>query len=230
MESRWSQVVADDGHAIDVYLSAPPTGRGPGLLLLQEIFGVNRHIRAVADQWAQAGWHVMAPDVFGRVERLIELGYAPEDVQKGRGYRGKLDMARTVADVRDCVDALRALPGVDGSVASIGYCFGGLLSFLAAARAGVDAAVCYYGGGIAQSLDAAAAIRCPILLHFGGKDQMIPAEAIESIRAALAGNPRARVEVYPDADHGFNCWERGSYHQPAAALALGRSLEFLAPR
>lgn len=227
IQTRWTTIDTADG-AMDAYLALPPGGTGPGLLLLQEIFGVNAHIRGVAEQYALAGFTVLAPDVFWRQSPRVELGYEGADRQQGVALAGALKPEQVGADLRAAVAALRALPAVGGSkVGAIGYCMGGRLAYTAAALAGVDAAVAYYGGGIHNQLALAGQVACPIQFHYAGHDDHIPPEAVEAVRQAFAGKP-AELHVYPGSLHGFNCWARASYHAPSAALALGRSLQFLA--
>ena len=159
---------------------------------------------------------------------MVHLGYGPDDFQKGIGYMQKMDFAAGVKDLAATVAALRGLPECGGKVASIGYCMGGMLSYLCAANAGVDAAVCYYGGGIHTKLEEAGKIKCPVLFHFAGDDAHIPAAAVEAVKQTFAGREDVRIDVYPGANHGFNCWDRAAYNQRSAALARGRSLAFLA--
>jgi carboxymethylenebutenolidase len=207
------------------YLALPPARRGPGLLLFQEIFGVNEHIRAVAEQYALDGFVVLAPDVFWRQAPRVELGYEGADraraIELMKAYAGP----DALADIAAGVAALRDRPEVQGKVGSFGYCMGGRLAYLAAAITDIDAAVPFYGGGIHTQLDRAPAIRCPVQFHYAEIDDNIPPSAVESVRQAL---PAAEVHVYPGAHHGFNCWARASYHAPSAALAHGRALAFLA--
>ena len=228
MNSRWMDIKAQDGGQFRGYLSLPPKGKGPGIVLIQEIFGVNSHIRGVADQYASDGYTVLAPDVFWRMQPMLDIGYGPEDMQKGMGFLQKMDFAAAVKDLGATLSALRGLPECAGKVASIGYCMGGLLSYLSAANAGVDAAVCYYAGGVHTKLDEAKKIKCPILFHFGGNDGHIPATAVEAVKQTFSGRDGVRIDVYPGAGHGFNCWDRAAYDQQSAALARGRSLSFLA--
>ena len=232
MNARWIDIKAQDGGKFQGYLSLPPQarsgGKGPGIVLIQEIFGVNAHMRGVADQYASDGYTVLAPDVFWRVQPMVDLGYGAQDRDQGIGYMQKMDFVAAVKDLAAAVDTLRGLRECGGKVASIGYCMGGLLSYLCAANAGVDAAVCYYAGGVHNKLGEAAKIDCPILFHFGGNDAHISAAAVESVRQAFAGRDNARIDVYPGAEHGFNCWDRPAYNQQSAALARGRSLSFLA--
>ncbi len=232
MNSRWIDVKAQDGGQFKAYLSLPHLacqgGKGPGIVLIQEIFGVNSHIRGVADQYASDGYTVLAPDLFWRMQPMVVLGYGPDDMQKGIGYMQKMDFAAGVKDLAATVAALRGLPECSGKVASIGYCMGGMLSYLCAANAGVDAAVCYYGGGIDTKLEEAGKIKCPVLFHFAGNDGHIPPSAVEAVTQTFAGRENVRIDVYPGAQHGFNCWDRAAYDQKSAALARGRSLSFLA--
>ncbi|HEV8312853.1 MAG TPA: dienelactone hydrolase family protein [Burkholderiaceae bacterium] len=224
--AKWIQVEAAE--PFDAYLALPPAGSGPGLVLFQEIFGVNAHIRAVAEQYALAGFVVLAPDVFWRQQRRVELGYEGEDMQRALAFTKGMDREALLRDIGSSVTALRARPEVGShKVGAIGYCMGGRLAYLAAATTDIDAAVPYYGGGIHDNLERAASIRCPVQFHYAGIDNNIPPEAVEKVRAAMAGKA-AEFHVYPGAHHGFNCWARASYHAPSAALAHGRALQFLA--
>lgn len=228
VNTAWMSLADGDGaNAYDGYLALPPAGRGPGLLLLQEIFGVNRHIRAVAEQYALDGFVVLAPDLFWRDAQRVDLGYDGADRERAYGLMKGLQPQAVAADVQAAVAALRRHPAVTGQVGAIGYCMGGRLAFSAAAQGGVDAAVAYYGGGIHTQLELASQIACPLQLHFAERDDHIPMSAVEQVRAAVAGL-RAEVHVYPGALHGFNCWDRSAYHAASAALAHGRSLQFLA--
>jgi len=212
------------------YLALPPAGSGPALVLWQEIFGVNEHIRTVAEQYALAGFVVLAPDVFWRQARRVDLGYVGEERQRALALMGTLEAATLAADIRAAVGALRALPATAGcKTGSVGYCLGGRLAFLSAALTDLDAAVAYYGGGIHDQLQRLPEIRGALQFHYAEHDDHIPAEAVERVRAAVAGRA-AELHVYPGTLHGFNCWARGSYHAASAALALGRSLAFLAQR
>jgi carboxymethylenebutenolidase len=209
------------------YLALPPGGRGPGLVLWQEIFGVNEHIRAVAEQYALDGFVVLAPDTFWRQAPRVELGYTGADRDRAVALMQAYAAPEALADIGAAVQALRARPEVNGGVGTLGYCMGGRLAFLAAATTDVDAAVAYYGGGIHTQLDRAPGIRCPVQFHYAAHDDHIPLDAVEQVRVAMHGKG-AEVHVYPGAMHGFNCWARASYHAPSAALAHGRSVAFLA--
>jgi len=168
--------------------------------------------------------------VFWQQVKRLDIGYASEDIQRGRALAMAADKAALQRDLADSVQALRARPEVQGrGIGAVGYCMGGRLAYVAAATAGVDAAVAYYGGGIQDMPELAAKITCPMQFHYGARDPNIPLTAVDKVRAAMAGKP-AEVFVYEHADHGFNCWARGSYHAASAALAHGRALQFLAER
>lgn len=208
------------------YLALPPAGRGPGLLLLQEIFGVNAHIRAVAEQYALDGFVVLAPDVFWRQAPRVDLGYVGAERERALALMQALQPAETGSDLAVALAALKALPECSGRSAALGYCMGGRLAWTLAAQGGLDAAVAYYGGGIQNQLALAPAIGCPMQFHYAGEDPHIPLAAVEAVRAAMVDKP-AEFFVYDGAQHGFNCWARASHGPAAAALAHGRTLQFL---
>jgi carboxymethylenebutenolidase len=228
MKNQWISIPSDDGRALDAYLSLPPTGRGPGMIVVQEIWGVNEHIRGVADQYASDGYVVLAPDIFWRMKPRVDLDYTESDTKQAYDFMQRLDGPKAVLDLTSTVSAMRARPELVGKIGIVGFCMGGRLAFQAAAHSGVDAAVCYYGGGIQNQLEAAPKVKVPILFHYGELDAHIPATAVAAVKAAFAGRSEAKVEVYPGADHGFNCWGRAMYNQGAAALAHGRTLEWFA--
>jgi carboxymethylenebutenolidase len=227
MNSQRINIPTHDGGSFGAYLSLPPSGSGPGLIVLQEIFGVNSHIRAVTDRWAAEGYVAIAPDIFWRVEPGVELPYTGEGIEKGRALRQKLDLELTLKDLASTIVALRARPECIGKVAAVGYCFGGLLAYLTAARCDIDAAISYYGGGIEGRLTEADNIKCPIIFHYGEKDAAIPEAAREATRNAMAHHDRAEFYVYGEAQHGFNCDQRASFHPFAAQLAKSRSVGLL---
>jgi carboxymethylenebutenolidase len=213
------QLKASDGHELAAYVAAPDGAPRGGLVVIQEIFGVNSHVRAVADGFAAGGYRVIAPALFDRIERGVELGYDPDGVAAGRNLKGRMDWDTPLLDIRAAVDAL---PDLKTGV--VGYCWGGSLAWLAATRLdGLAAAVCYYGGQINDFRDESP--KCPVLMHFGGEDGGIPIDAVEAIRAA---QPDIPIHVYEGAGHGFNCDHRASYDDDAAATAGRRSMEFLA--
>lgn len=227
MTSQWIDIPTGN-ETFGGYLALPKGGKGPAVVIIQEIFGVNSHIRSVADQYAAAGYVALAPDVFWRTQPRVELGYEGADRDKGIELLQKTDVHQAAADIAAAAAALRARPEVDGKVAGIGYCFGGRLAYLAAASGAFDVAVSYYGGGIQNHLDVANHVTQPILFHYAGLDHGISPEQVSQVKAAFAGRPHADFHLYPDADHGFNCNVRAAYNQRAAALAHGRTLQFLA--
>jgi carboxymethylenebutenolidase len=211
-------LTAEDGHQFSAYRAEPAgTPRG-GIVVIQEIFGVNQHIRKVTDSFAAAGYLCLAPAIFDRVDRNFEIGYAPADVEHGRATRAKIQLDDMVADVRAAAKALQA---EKLKVGVVGYCLGGTLTWLAATRIdGLSAAVGYYGGGVAAS--ASETPRCPVLLHWGETDASIPPDHWETVKKA---HPTVPMHVYP-AGHGFHCDERGSFHAESSKLAHQRTLDF----
>lgn len=209
------------------YLALPPAGHGPGLLLLQEIFGVNPHIRAVAEQYALAGFVVLAPDLFWREAPRVELGYDGAERERALALMRTVTPDRVGPDLQAALAALKARPECNGKAGALGFCMGGRLAFAAAAAGGLDAAVAWYGGGIHTQLALAPQIRCPMQFHHAGIDEAIPPAAVAAVEAAMAGKA-AEFHHYPEARHGFNCWARAAYHPASAALAHGRTLSFLA--
>ncbi|MET3133559.1 carboxymethylenebutenolidase [Oxalobacteraceae bacterium GrIS 1.11] len=227
--TKWIQIESADG-SFGAYLAVPHVGKGPGIVLLQEIFGVNEHIRNVAEQYAADGYTVLVPDLFWRSAPHIELGYEQADWSRAYELMQAVDAAKALSDIALTAGVLRAQPGAAGPIAAIGYCFGGRLAYETAAAGVVDAAVAYYGGGIQDRLELAERIKAPLLLHFGAKDAHIPLEAVKQIAERFEHNPEVEIHVYPDAEHGFNCTHRSSYLQRAAAEAHGNSLIFLADK
>jgi carboxymethylenebutenolidase len=210
---------AEDGHKLDAYVAKPAGEPIAGLVVIQEVFGVNAHIRSVTDGWAKDGFLAVAPALFDRIERGVDLKYEGEGMQKAMSLRPKLNTDNMLKDTAAAIEYARKETGRKTGI--IGYCLGGSIAWLAACRLNVDAAVGYYGGNIAQH--ASEQPKCPVMLHFGKKDAHIPAEAIEKIREAY---PEVPIYLY-DAGHGFNCDARSSYEPASAKLARERSLPFL---
>lgn len=227
MSGTTISIPSHDGKTFDAYLALPPTGKGPGLVLIQEIWGVNAHIRAVADSYALDGYVVLAPDVFWRQEPRTDLDYDEAGTKKAYQLMQGLDGPNAVRDLVATAQALRARPEVIAKVGVAGYCMGGRLSYQLAATGAVDTAVCYYGGGIQNALDVAPKVQVPILFHYAALDAHIPPAAVDAVKGAFAGHRNAQFHIYEGADHGFNCWGRPMYNQRAAALAHGRTLEWL---
>ena len=224
--TQWIEIDSADGK-FGAYLAIPHTRKGPGIVLIQEIFGVNEHIRSVAEQYAADGYLVIAPDLFWRSGQRIELTYDEAGWKRAVELMNATDVGKAQTDIELAIDALKAQPGLDGGIASIGYCFGGLLSYHTAANGLVDVAIAYYGGGIQNQLDRADEIEVPLLMHFGEQDSHIPLEAVEKIAERFENNDNVEIVVYPEAEHGFNCSHRDSYNQRAAAEAHGNTLIFL---
>ncbi len=213
---RMIALTAADGHRLQAYEAAPAGAARGGVVVVQEIFGVNDHIRRVADGYAADGYRVIAPALFDRVRPGIELGYTDADIAEGRKIRGQLTFEQALADV----EAARKALG-DGNIGIVGYCWGGTVTWLASARLqGFAAAASYYGGGIGQF--AAEHPRCPAQCHFGEMDHAIPLTEVAAVRDA---NPAVAVYMYP-AGHGFNCDARASFDAAAAKLARERTLAF----
>ena len=212
------------GLAFDAYVAQPKKTPRAAIVLLQEIFGVNAHIRAVADGFALAGFLVIAPATFSRLQKHVNLGYSAEDVAAGRDLKNRaesLPAPGVMAEVQAAIT--HASFASKGKVGVVGYCWGGLLSWRAATRlSGIQAAVTYYGGGITLEPELSAQPLCPVLSHFGVQDALIPMPTVEAFKQA---QPSVDVQIY-DADHGFNCDHRGSYNAAAAELALERTLGF----
>lgn len=226
VQTSWVDIPSDAGR-FSGYLALPPGGRGPGLILLQEIFGVNEHIRGVAAQYALAGFVVLAPDLFWRDAHRVALGYEGQDRERAYALMKALQPDAVLADLQSTLSALKALPACTGQVGALGYCMGGRLAYLAAAQLPIARAVAYYGGGIQNQLALAPRVACPMQFHHAEHDAHIPLEAVDAVRTAMAGKA-AEFHLYPGAEHGFNCWARPSYHAGSAALAHGRTLSFLA--
>lgn len=210
---------AADGQDLRAYVALPEGDPIAGLVVLQEIFGVNAHIRRVTDSYAKDGFLAVAPALFDRIEPGVELGYEGADALRARSFIPKLDMEKAVLDVEAAVQY--AAKSTGKKVGVIGYCWGGTLAWLAATRLPVAAAVGYYGGRISQY--AQEEPKAPVILHFGTQDAHIPKEEVETVQAA---HPEVQVYWY-EAGHGFNCDARASYNPEAARVARERSLEFL---
>jgi carboxymethylenebutenolidase len=212
----FTTIMARDGHEFQAWLSAPPARPRGAVVVLQEIFGVNGYIRAVTDGFAAAGYTAIAPSLFDRVRRGIQLGYSGAERQEGAGYVKQLLPENTMKDVAAAVAVVRN----SGRVGTVGYCYGGGISYLAACQLPLACAVVYYGRAALEQTP-----KCPVLYHYGEADQSIPRSEVERLR--VAAKPNALIYTYPGAGHGFSCDQRESYDAAAAALARTRSLQFL---
>ncbi|MBI1774811.1 MAG: dienelactone hydrolase family protein [Proteobacteria bacterium] len=222
MTGKYVTVRAKDGGSFKAYVATPEKGSGPGIVLLQEIFGINRYMRDVADYYAEEGYVVLTPDLFWRMEPGLELD--DSQMEKAFALYQKFDVAKSVEDIAGSVATLRALPECKGKVGALGFCLGGKLAYLAAAEAGVDCAVGYYGVAIEQDLGLAAKIKGPLVLHFAGEDKYVPPAAVETIKTAFAGRDDVEIYVYPGVDHAFSRTGGHAYDKPAAMMAHSRSI------
>ncbi|MDF3075889.1 MAG: carboxymethylenebutenolidase [Alphaproteobacteria bacterium] len=211
-------IESTDGTQIGAYQAKPGSATAAGLVVIQEIFGVNRHIRNVTDRFAADGYLALAPAMFDRRQKNVQLGYTQEGIAQGRDIAMSLKPDEILADVRGAIKALRH-QGCR-KVGIVGFCFGGTVAWRAAASADVDAAVGYYGGGVYAARELKPKV--PTALHFGDKDAHIP---MDQVKAVADAHPEVEVHVYA-ADHGFHCDERASYDAAAAKQAYQRTLEF----
>jgi carboxymethylenebutenolidase len=209
------------------YLAIPSGGRGPGLLVIQEIFGVNKVMRDIADGYAARGYFALAPDLFWRIEPGVQLT-DKSDAEWKRAFdlMNKFEPDLGIKDLQAAIDHLCGLSGCTGKVGAVGYCLGGLLAFLAAAHTNSDATVSYYGVNIDQKLDERAAIKRPLMLHIAEKDQFVKPEAQQKIIAALKTNPLVTIHTYPEMDHAFARVGGAHYDKACADLANGRTSTF----
>lgn len=211
--------MARDGHEFQAYLSPPPGKPHGAVVVVQEIFGVNSHIRSVTDGFAKEGYTAIAPALFDRIHRGIELGYSQSDVELGRGYMQQLKLENTLKDLGAAIAVVKH----SGRTGMVGYCFGGAMSYVAAAELPIAGAVVYYGRAT-NFLDRKP--KCPVMYHFGTQDKSIPLTDVDKIKAV---DTNGTFFLY-EAEHGFNCDQRASFNTEAAALARQRTLEFLGRR
>ena len=215
---HWVDLTAADGFRLSAYRADPEGVPRGALVVAQEIFGVNGHIRSVCDGYAADGYVAIAPALFDRYERGVDIGYTPPDIARGRELKALAKADAALQDVAAARDAVASA----GKVGILGYCWGGYIAWIAAARvAGFACAVPYYGGGMTDAI--AEQPKCPVMAHFGERDSMIP---VTGVNALAAAHPTAQVFIYP-ADHGFNCDQRGSHDAASARLARERTLAFL---
>jgi carboxymethylenebutenolidase len=209
------------------YLAAPASGKGPGVVVIQEIFGINPWIREVTDWYDSQGYVALAPDLFWRMKPGVQLDPTIEaQLQEGFGYYQKFNVDKGVEDIQASIDTLRKMDGCTGKVGNLGFCLGGLLSYLTAARTDTNACASYYGGGINTKLNEMEKIKAPTVLHLAGNDSYIPAEAIAAISASAKSNPRISVHVYPGMPHAFcRAHDPNHFNAEACSRAHGRTLE-----
>ena len=215
---HWIELKPEGADPIRAWRADPAGKPRGGIVVIQEIFGVNSHIRAVTDRFAAEGYLAVAPAIFEHVEKGFDVGYDPDSRAKGMAIAGKMDRDQAQRDIAAAIEIAKE----GGKVGIVGFCLGGTLAWVAAAtQPGLSAAVCYYGGGILGLKDLKP--RVPTLMHFGEKDQHIP---VAGVKEFAASRPDILVDIYP-ADHGFNCDQRESYDAPSAKLAWTRTIEFL---
>lgn len=226
-KGEWITVRSDDGGEFGVYLAVPAAGSGPALLVLQEIFGVNKFVRDQVEEMADHGYLAAAPDLFWRIEPRLDLPYSEEGVAKGHAVREKFDVERAVADMAATIAALKARPECAGKVGAVGYCMGGLMALLAATRCGIDCGISYYGTRLDGYLDDVAQLAVPFVFHFPEKDRVVPPETVARIKERIGDKPHVEAYDYPDADHGFAAEGRPVYDYLAASVSRSRTLSFL---
>jgi carboxymethylenebutenolidase len=211
------RLTANDGHAFDAYLAQPHGKPRGAIIVCQEIFGVNHHIRSVTDRFTADGYVAIAPALFDRFERKVDMGYDPSTIAHGRKIKVQVTPEMAMTDLAATRDAIAK----HGNIGIVGYCWGGFIAWLASAQLdGIACAVPYYGGGILDHQDIVP--RVPVMAHFGDKDAILP---LVGVRQLAAKHPNHKFFIYA-ADHGFNCDERGSYDEAAATLARERTLAF----
>lgn len=226
MNGNMISVPASDGGAFRAYLTLPPNAPARGIVMVHEIFGLNRTIRKLGDMFTAKGYVVLAPDLFWRLAKNVELDYTDEDRPTARGLNRRFDYEAGVRDMTACVEMLRGMDVCNGSVVATGFCLGGNMAYLAAARCPVDAAVAYYGTDIQHFLGDVSRIDCPLILHIGEKDHTTPPDAIRSILAAVESNPNIVAHVYEGAPHAFCNIDRPDTFDPALApIAHGRTFK-----
>ena len=225
---RVERIPTADGD-MDAHVALPESGSGPGIVVIQEIFGVGDYIKESADRLAGLGYVALAPDLYWRIERGVTLDHDENGMARAFETVQKLDIELAVRDSIDALKTLRELPEVtDGRAGVLGFCLGGTLAFQVAVHDDPDVAVCYYGSGIAGSLDRGGSITCPVLFHFGGQDPYIPREQVDQVAAFAASHPDMECHVQDDAGHAFDNHEAPMFHQPEpAARAWEITRDFL---
>jgi len=212
-------LTTSDGHKLAAYAATPQGKPRAGMVIIQEIFGVNDDIRETVDNFAKEGYHAIAPALFDRVTTGTVLGFDQDGIAMGREMKGKLDWNNAMRDVAAAVAHVQRA----GKVGIVGFCMGGSVAWLTAARVPVDAAVCYYGGDIPANRNEQP--KCPVMFHWGAEDASIPLDGVHQVEAA---QPDIPSYIYKNAGHGFSCSRRGSYHKESAGLAMQRTLKFFA--
>ena len=210
-------LTTSDGHSLDAYAAEAEGTARAGMVIIQEIFGVNDDIRETVDNFAKEGYHAIAPALFDRIETGAVLGFDEADIARGRDLKGGLDWDDVINDVNAAIDHVKGA----GKVGIVGFCMGGSVAWFAAARSPVDAAVCYYGGDI--NANRSEKPQCHVMFHWGAEDAGIPLDGVKEVEA---DHPDIPSFIYEGAGHGFSCSRRGSYHEASAGQAMERTLAF----
>jgi len=220
------RIPARDGGDFEAWLATPPSGRGPGMVVLPEVYNANPWARSVAERYAAQGYVTIVPDIYWRLEPGQYMAYTPEGQQRARGFGAAMNLPLFVEDLKACADWLRPRPDCTGRIGSVGFCLGGKLVWLGLAHQAIDAGVAYYASGIEPHLDAGKNINRPLMMHFGSLDHRLPPELYKKVCERLEGKPDTSTFWYEGADHGFNRDGHPPYHPEAAALAWQRSVDF----
>jgi len=210
------------------YLASPASGRGPGVVVIQEIFGVNKVMRTIADEFAARGYFALCPDLFWRLEPGVQLtDRSDAEWKRAFDLMGRFDQELGIRDIQNAINFLRhSVTGCTGKVGAVGYCLGGLLAYLSATRTDADAAVGYYGVNIQDKLAEATKIKKPLMLHIAGKDEYVPPDAQKKIVEGLKGNPLVTIHSYAEMNHAFARAGGAHYDKACADLANGRTATF----
>ena len=221
------EIAHEDGQKQSAYAALPPSGYGPGLLILGEIYNVNGWVRAVAEKYAAEGFVAVAPDLFWRDEPNVYLDYTPENQLKGRQFYARMSADQAAKDLDVAIRYLRANQHVTGKISVLGFCLGGQLAVLAGTRSTPDAIIAYYGTDLHKYADEIGGLRAPALFHFGSEDKLIPIEIAEDIAYRTAGRSDVAVHIYEGAGHGFARFSHPPHHPEAEALSVQRNLALL---
>ncbi|MCH8684108.1 dienelactone hydrolase family protein [Pedomonas mirosovicensis] len=224
-----SLTASDGSGSFSAYLAEPASGTGPGIVVIQEIFGVNHDVRAKCDAWAEKGYFALAPDLFWRQEPGVQITDKTEaEWAKAMSLMNGLDLDKGIEDLKTAIDSLREVHGCTGKVGTVGFCLGGRLAYMCATRTNADANAAYYGVTIEKMLDEAANITRPLLMHIAQEDRFVSKDAQAQIHAALDDHPQVTIYDYPGVDHAFTRINGQNFDRQATDLAHGRTTEFFA--
>ena len=219
-------ITAHDGGSFSAYVARPASGKGPGVLCIQEVFGINKTMRDIADMWAGNGYVAVAPDLFWRQEPGVDItDQTEEEWKKAFQLYNGFDVEKGIQDLLSTLKVMRGMPECTGTVGTVGFCLGGFLAYMMACRSDAECNVGYYGVGIEKKLDEAKSIKNPLVLHIAEADKFVPPEAQKQVKDGLAGNPNVTIYTYPGLDHAFARIGGQPYNKEAADLANGRTEE-----